>query len=296
MSSTATPVPAATRPVYWTIRRELWENRSIYIAPAVVGLLEVVSLLIHGVRYPDQIQAVGDLDGAELQFALGAGYGALALPILATALIVSAFYSLDSLYSERRDRSILFWKSLPVSDTTTVLAKALVPVAVIPVITLAIICATQIAVLLGGTLILGLTGQSAALLWTGVPLVAVPVTLAYGMASMALWYAPLYGWLFLVSAFAKRKTILWALLPPLAVCLAESFAFHTRYFAQLLKDRFLGFLQVSFAVDDPHHFQFDLQHLTPANLAGASGLWAGLAVAALFFAAAIQLRRYRGPV
>lgn len=296
MSNTSSTAPAATRPVYWTVRRELWENRSIYLAPAIVGLLEVASLLVHGVRYPEQIQAVTDLDSVELQFAIGAGYGALALPILATALIAAAFYSLDALYSERRDRSILFWKSLPVSDATTVLAKALIPFAVSPAIAFAIICATQLLTLLIGTVILSLNGLSVALLWSGLPLATVPATLAYGMVAMALWYAPLYGWLFLVSAFAKRRTILWALLPPAGVVLVENFAFHTDYFAHLLSDRFLGFLQVSFNVEDPHHFQFDLDHLTPASLLGASGLWSGLVVAALFFAAAIQLRRSRGPV
>jgi ABC-2 type transport system permease protein len=296
MSNTASPALVATRPVYWTVRRELWENRSIYIAPAIVGLLEVASLLIHGLRNPETIQAAGALDSVELQFAIGAGFGALALPILATALIAAAFYSLDALYSERRDRSILFWKSLPVSDATTVLAKALIPFAVSPAIALAIICATQLVTLLFGTVIVSLNGLSASILWSGLPVFTVLATLAYGMVAMALWYLPLYGWLFLVSAFAKRKTILWALLPPAGIVLAENFAFHTDHFAKLMSDRFLGFLQVSFNIADPHHFEFDLDHLTPISLIGSSGLWGGLVVAALFFFAAIQLRRYRGPV
>jgi ABC-2 type transport system permease protein len=128
------------------------------------------------------------------------------------------------------------------------------------------------------------------------PLLAMPVTLAYGLAAMALWYAPLYGWLFLVSAFAKRKTMLWALLPPAGLCIAEGFAFHTGHFAHLLSDRLLGFLNVAFDIQDPRHFVFGLDKLTPAGLVEAPDLWAGLAVAALFFAAAIRLRRYRGPV
>jgi ABC-2 type transport system permease protein len=91
MTDTIPSPRAATRPFYWTIRRELWENRSIYIAPAVVGLLELLALLMHGLRHPQEIQAAADVDGVDLQVIMGAGYGGLALPILATALIVSVF-------------------------------------------------------------------------------------------------------------------------------------------------------------------------------------------------------------
>lgn len=295
MTDTTASFPAVTRPVYWTVRRELWENRSIYLAPAIVGLLEMLGIVISALRYPEHVQIDGDLGGQEAQFALGAAYGALGLPIIATALVVAAFYCLDALYSERRDRSILFWKSLPVSDTVTVLGKALIPFVILPVITFAVISVTQIVTLSVSALILKIDGLAIPMLGT-LPLVTVTITWAYALAAMALWYAPLYGWLFLVSAFAKRKTILWALLPPAGICVLEEFAFNTNYGVRLLSDRFVGFLKAGFYVETPHHFQFNLDKLTPIDLLASSGLWAGLLVAALFFAAAIQLRRYRGPV
>ena len=58
------------------------------------------------------------------------------------------FYCLDALYGERRDRSILFWKSLPVSDLTTVLSKASIPIVVLPLLTFAVTVATQLIMLL----------------------------------------------------------------------------------------------------------------------------------------------------
>jgi len=295
MTDTVSTFPAATRPIYWTVRRELWENRSIYLAPAIVGLLEVLGIVISALRFPDHVQIDGELSGDRAQAVLGAIYGALGMPVVVTALIVAAFYCLDTLYSERRDRSILFWKSLPVSDTVTVLGKALIPFVILPVVTFAVISITQIVTLSVSALILKFYGLSAPVLST-VPFATITLTLAYALAAMALWYAPLYGWLFLVSAFARRKTILWALLPPLGVCVVEKFAFDTDHFYHLLGDRFLGFLGAAFNVENPERFQFSLDRMTPLDLVSAGGLWGGLAVAALFFFGAIQLRRYRGPV
>ena len=64
-----------------------------------------------------------------------------------TAFLVGVFYCLDALHGERRDRSILFWKSLPVSDLTTVLAKASVPCRVLPPRAFALALATQLMLL-----------------------------------------------------------------------------------------------------------------------------------------------------
>ena len=281
-----------TRPVYWTVRRELWENRSIYLAPGIVAGLEVAAMLISSTHHGVEFQVDGDTGNEHTQVILSAIYSGLGLPILFTTLIVAAFYCLDTLYSERRDRSILFWKSLPVSDTVTVLSKALVPFVILPAITLALICITQIVALLMTVTLFRLNGADSSVLWN-VPFLTMPVTLAYALTAMSLWYAPLYGWLFLVSAFAKRKAILWAVLPPLAISLTEIVAFRTHYMSDLLKDRFLGFMGVAFDVSNPSSFILDLGRLTPGSLLSSIDLWAGVAVAALFFAAAIKLRRYR---
>lgn len=286
-----------TRPVYWTVRRELWENRSIYLAPAIVGALEMAAILISVLRSPGHFEVVGDLgEVAHTQIAMAAIYGGLGAPILVTALIVAAFYCLDTLYSERRDRSILFWKSLPVSDSVTVLSKALIPLVILPAITLAVICVTQIFSLLAGVALCKLSGADSSILWSTVPVATMPVALAYVLTAMSFWYAPLYGWLFLVSAFARRKAILWALLPPAGICIIERLAFDTDYATRLLADRFLGFMKVAFHVEDQQHPVFALDKLTPVTLLTSPGLWGGLVAAALFFAATIKLRRYRDPV
>jgi len=119
--------PAAvsnTRPMYWSVRRELWENRSIYIAPMVAAAVILFGFSISTIYLPGKMRAALALDPSKQREALAMPYDLAAGLIMVTALIVGVFYCLDALHAERRDRSILFWKSLPVSDLTTVLSKA----------------------------------------------------------------------------------------------------------------------------------------------------------------------------
>jgi ABC-2 type transport system permease protein len=118
---------------------------------------------------------------------------------------------------------------------------------------------------------------------------------------LALWHAPLYGWLLLVSGWARRTTFLWAVLPLLAICAVEEIAFHTSYFGTLLKDRLIGFAADAFAFKAPGNVPVDphfipLTQLTPGKFLSSPGLWVGLAVAAALLAAAVRLRRYREPI
>lgn len=110
----------------------------------------------------------------------------------------------------------------------------------------------------------------------------------------ALWYAPFYGWLLLVSAWARRAAFLWAALPPLAIYFIEKILFSTSHFAAMLENRLSGGPE---AVTAPGTFPMDpMTHLTPGTFLTSPGLWIGLALTALFLAAAVGLRRDRGPI
>src|SRR5437660_8653753 len=145
---------AATRPLYWSIRRELWENRSIYIAPLAAGAVFLLGFVVNMVTLRRHIQGVWPLDRAQQHDLLNTRYELSAALIMGTALIVGIFYCLDALYGERRDRSILFWKSLPVSDLTAVLSKLTIPLVILPVLSFAISLATQFIMLLLSSVIL----------------------------------------------------------------------------------------------------------------------------------------------
>jgi ABC-2 type transport system permease protein len=287
---------AAARPMYWSVRRELWENRSIYMAPLIVAAVVQVGFLISTIGLSERRSAVLLLDPAHQRAAIEKPYDIVAMMLIFTAFIVGVFYCLDALHGERRDRSILFWKSLPVSDLTTVLSKASIPLVVLPLITFAIIVIAQLLMLLWSSAVL-MTSGLAATTWTRFNLLEQSVILLYSLIVIALWHAPIYGWLLLVSGWTRRTTFLWAVLPLLAVGILERIAFNTSHFAALVKDRLLGFAPNAFAFEMYRNVVIDsLTQLTPGKLLSTPGLWIGLAFAAAFLAAAARLRRYRGPV
>jgi ABC-2 type transport system permease protein len=294
--------PAAispTRPLYWSVRRELWENRSIYIAPLAVAAVYMLGFLISLFWLPRSLRGLEALHDATPQpIALAMPYSHAAMLIMAVGFLVGIFYSLDALHSERRERSILLWKSLPVSDLTTVLAKAIVPLAILPVVVFAITVTLQIIMLLVSGAVLLLSGAGAATPWHP-PLFEMELVLIYSLIVLALWHAPLYMWLLLVSGWPRRATFLWAVLPPMALAALEFIAFHTSYLGSLLQDRLYGFAAAAFDLKDKAGVSIDthfiaLAQLAPGRFFGSPSLWIGLIVAAVFFYAAVRLRRYQG--
>ncbi len=290
----------ATRPLYWSMQRELWENRSIYIAPLAVAALALFGFLLSLIHQPRD-KGLAPIDPSFRPIGLAMPYSHAAMLLMLTAFIVAIFYSLDALYGERRDRSILFWKSLPVSDLTIVLAKASIPLLVLPLLVFVIVVAMQWTMLLLSTAALLTRGDSVATFWSQLPFFQLEFVLLYSLTVISLWYAPFYAWLLLVSAWARRTTFLWAVLPPLAIALVEWITFHTSYFGSLLRQRFFGFAPRAFAfrtpdggLIDPHFIP--LTQITPGRFLGSPGLWLGLVFAAAFLAAAVRLRRYREPI
>jgi ABC-2 type transport system permease protein len=290
------PAPLApTRPFYWSLRRELWENRSIYLAPFGVGAFAVAALVIHAVTMPSHMPGMLANDPANPGSA-PVTYRVAALLMLITAFIVGAFYCLEALSSERRDRSILFWKSLPVSDLTTVLAKASVPLAILPLFTFVAIAAMHLVLLLLSSTALLVQGHSAAPLWGAVQPVRMWIGLLYALVAMVLWHAPIHGFLLLVSGWARRTAVLWAVLPLLALGVLEKLTMDTEKVGMFVAHRLIGWYPQAFAVAARDGMPFDPRSsFTPGGFLATPDLWIGLVAAAVFIAVAVRLRRYRAP-
>jgi ABC-2 type transport system permease protein len=278
--------------------RELWENRSIYVAPLIVAAVQVFALAISTIGIAERRRAVLLLDDPVKQrAAIEAPYDMAAMMMIFVVFIVGVFYCLDALHGERRDRSILFWKSLPVSDLTTVLSKVTIPLAVLPAIAFALVVCVQLIMLLMTSANLLAHGMSPASTWAHFPVVQNWIVMLYGLIAIALWHGPIYGWLLLVSAWAPRATFLWAVLPFVAIQIFEKITFGTSYFASMLKHRLMGFAPHAFGFHGEGHPTIDsLSQLTPGRYLSSPGLWIGLLVAAAFLLAAVRLRRYRGPL
>ena len=285
--------PHATRPLYWSIRRELSENRFIYIAPLTVAGV---------VLFAFSISAILGIWESELRIGLAHGSEAIVMPydmaaglMMLTSILVSVFYCLDALHGERRDRSILFWKSLPVSDLTTVLAKASIPLVVLPLLVFAIIVAVQWLMLLVSSAVLLVSGQSVAAFWTKLSFFRMSLLMLYHLLTAhALWPFPVYCWLLLVSGWARRATFLWAALPLIAIAGVEQIVFHTWHFARLVGSRLIG--DTATIAAGGMFPTGPMTHITPGIFLTSPGLWIGFAIAAAFLAAAVRLRRYQGPI
>src|SRR6266404_3939224 len=170
----------ATPTFYWSVKRELWENKSIYIAPLIVSAVVLLGALISAGHLPERRRSAMLLDEAHRRAAIELPYDIVAMVIIVTAFIVGFFYCLDAFYGERRERSILFWKSLPVSDLTAALSKVSIPLLVLPPIVFGITFVTQFFMLLISSAVLlpsGLAGTT----WANFNLLQQSVILLYGL-------------------------------------------------------------------------------------------------------------------
>jgi ABC-2 type transport system permease protein len=297
-------VPAAVAPTwrvhvrtfYWLLRRELWEHRVLYLAPAAVAAFGVVGSTIGSLNLSNAERAAR-LAGTVPPYDYMEPYSFVAGTVFLSAIVVSVLYCLAALHGERRDRSILFWKSLPVSDRMTVLSKAAVPLLIMPVIVFAVVFTAQLVILILTTLIWLANGFDPQLLWAELNLPFLWFMLVYGQAFMALWHAPIVAWLLLVSAWARRVPFVWAVAPLAALAVIEHLAFGGRSAPNLLEHRLTGGFRGAFSVDSLGGKPVSsLADLDPASLYGQPGVWIGLMVAAALLFAAIRLRRTRSPI
>lgn len=284
---------ALRSPFAWTVRRELWENRSLRVAPLAAAALALVGnalfILCRAGRAPLP-PAADPVQRLAMPYSLGASL------IMLTAIVTAAFYCADALHGERRDRSILFWKSLPVSDLQAVLAKACIPLVVMPAFALVLCVAAWLGMYVGSLLLLPLPGVRETTPPGFPPLAEMTLVAVYGLAVHALWHAPLYAWLLLVSAWARRTPLVWSVMPFVVLAAFEHVALRTSLVGALVRHRLAGAMTIAFAVPKGGGSTIRLAQLDPLPFLASPGLWLGLAAAALFLFAAVRLRRRGEPL
>ena len=275
-----------TRPFLTLVRRELWEHGSLVWAPLAMAVtIIVVSLVSVMVKTSVDIdlgedrplpELFGDAEKQRGIFSLV--MAGLVLPQLLVAFVVVFFYLLDGLFTERRDRSILFWKSLPVSDAKTVLSKLFVALVAVPLWSWALSLVVGLVVF--GVLATQVSGTPAAGLgtWHGGTWLTVQAAMLGKMAIAALWYLPVAGWLLWVSVLAKRAPFLWATLPFLVLSLAERIALGSNVVGAMVAQRLFGFRE-------------EVSLMSEFPLLASPALWIGVAVGAALVYAAIRVRR-----
>ncbi len=220
----------------WLLKREYWENRGGFqwaplIAAGVVLLVFTIgaitavhnlqfdgNMLVGGVRIGDIASSAAQQEREHIGSALNLILFFSCSPVAITLAIVTFFYLLGSLYDERRDRSILFWKSLPVSDFETVLSKVAAATVIAPLFALVAALALMLGLLILFSILVAVKGLNPfSVIWANASPLSVVGKVAMLVPINAVWALPSIGWLMLCSAFAKRVPFLWATLLPIAL-------------------------------------------------------------------------------
>lgn len=289
----------------WLIKRELWEHRALYIAPLVISGVVILAML-YALLFAGQGQ-IGHIRIHDGEEGIPSGpnmfiYLMFTAPFAFVAAIVTVFYALDALYADRRDRSFLFWKSLPISDLETVAAKLTIASLLGLVIAVVISLATQFVVYLTMSIWMAAHGHSFLRIWSEIPLIDNLLVLIYAIVVHALWFLPIWAWCLLASAWARRAPFLWATAPIGALWLFEYLSLGTNHIGQLLLTRLVGAFPLVTAIpngvfEELAQGQGTALHisdvLTPGTFFASPQLWGGLVVTAVLVAATVWVRRHR---
>ena len=350
MNTFDTTLPAAPRAVSAVhsthkfkllLKREFWEHKGgFFWAPMIAGgislLLSMMAIVV-GMVAARRAAADGTLsiDGVNIngldlgqitsqmgakemaQFAQGIDltlFLSSAWPFIVLGFVVF-FYCLGALYDERKDRSVLFWKSLPLSDTQTVLSKVISALVVAPLIAVIAGIITMFGFMLVISIVALMHGGSPMTLIWGP---ASPLTLAAGHLAWipvyALWALPTAGWLLLCSAWARTKPFLWAVMLPLFAGVIVSttkvmplIGLTTGWFWQNIVGRLLlggvPGTDLVYRLSAEEGTRRDLESvvslMSPASQLKSLAmpeLWIGAAVGVVFIVLAIRLRKRAGEI
>ncbi|MES2899049.1 MAG: hypothetical protein V4723_04930, partial [Pseudomonadota bacterium] len=316
----------------WLLKRELWEHKGALVwAPVVAAALMLVIITATMFWGLAQGGFHGDVDfnghasigaafasipaahKAQVVATIAGSYMMLSGPLFAMMAIIALFYCIASMYEERRDRSILFWKSLPVSDTETVMSKLITATVVAPLITIAAAAVFSLAlvIILGITLAINGVNVIGPVLSSG-QFYLLPLQVLALLPIFALWALPTVGWLMLVSAWAKSKAFLWAFGIPVALVAVLAWLNYmlgaridmdwvsTNIFARGLGSLFPGSWFMAVPLEPAQFIDESRQLVSTSVIVSKSWsvlshpqLWGGALAGAAMIFGAIRLRRWR---
>jgi ABC-2 type transport system permease protein len=320
---------STTNTLVWLVKREFWEHRGgFFWAPVITGgifvvlnLMGIITGEVFGARNGVNLSFAGGHNNMELltraldqqsMDTVGAGldmvmYSSTMIMGIVLGFVVF-FYCLGALYDDRRDRSILFWKSLPISDTATVLSKVIAATIVAPFITVIVGAVTGLLMLLTFATALSLHGVGVwHLLSLSHPLQVIGNMIG-SIPLYVLWALPSVGWLMLCSAWARSKPFLWAVALPVGAGVAIGWFnllgtlnvsngwYWRNVAARILGSVFPGgwFSEVSgIGGDGPAELLSSMSVSHSYTVLASLNLWIGVAAAIVMLAGAVWFRRWR---
>ena len=294
------------------VKREFWEHRSIYVTPLAIAsivTLSVLAMLVFASGFAKELDlaifGASNIAGeGEREAALTAFFVGTSWLFLVALAVLTVFYCLDSLYGERKDKSILFWRSMPVTDAETVLSKLITATVIIPAVAVLGIIATHIVNLIITSIWVSMKGGDAGLLiWGSVPLIDNWVAAFIVVMASGIWMSPFIAWFLFVSGWTKRSPLLMAFLPLMLVPTLEYWVLRTHLIWDAIQGRFdqlplFKGIDIETLFDDSEFIANAdavslLAYVDVGKFFASPHMWAGLVVCGLFITAAIYVRRYR---
>ena len=295
------------------VRRELWEHRAIFVTPLVIGTIvtlgTLTALMFVGEFQNELNLAIFGAQNVAGEFerraALTAFFGGTSWLFLLGLGVLTVFYALDALYAERKDKSILFWRSLPVTDAETVVSKLVTAVLVIPAIAIAGIIVTHLVnLVITSAWVAAKGGSAGTLIWGSVPFFDNWMATILVIYASAIWMSPFLGWFLFVSAWTKRAPFMVAFLPLVLIPMIEGIFLRSAHFAEAVWGRgakiplFQADINVEeFFDEDSLHLSEEmvslLAHIDLGRFFASVDTWIGIVVCGLLTTAAIYVRRYR---
>lgn len=303
------------------VKREILDGKNGYIrVPLILAGLTVALVILSSLGLGElnlikemdnhRVENLGQAlelaqaeEGRELPAAVTVGYWMLSVLTWMAFPFVVFFSLLGSLYEERRDRSILFWKSMPVDDWQEVLVKLFTTVLVAPLIFLAVAIAAQLIIAFFLSFVVLFQGGPVLALWPLGLMISSWFSAIGHYVIWALWALPVLAWVLFVSAYASRLPFMWAILTPIVIIIAEGMFLETTVFAEWIGRQLGGWQEWAFSRDDFDRIDVDGPSDMLSLLFGAaqwealkyslmsSRFWFGLVVAAGFVFGAIELRK-----
>ncbi len=312
----------------WLLQREYWEHKGAFFwAPLVVGALMTAfitismvialsgagdGLRINGVNIAKLAAAMTPEQASAFAEKFIFSYAGITMPIFIVLGICIFFFCLGALFDERRDRSVLFWKSLPISDNATVLSKVVFAIGIAPVMAFVIATVTSLIIVLVVCVAAAAAGVNIfGSVMTNPATYVAPLQIAAILPIYAMWALPTIGWLLMVSAWARTKPLLWAVAVPVMAGIMMSWAerllslgvdvawFWKNIIGRLLGSVFPGaWLSVDKRMPESDSGSGALTAFSEVlqqswQLLAGANLWLGAAAGAAMIYVAIRLRGWR---